>query len=307
MEKMDRVLVYDAGTDSWYAQTTTVEGDQDFPIGRWSFCAVGASAPDNSSHNIIMYGGEYNNTGSPALSDMWILPLPSFHWIPLRVDSPARKALGCTTVAQRYMVTFGGVSALDGGEGDEEACDQDNHGLRLFDLSSLAWVSDYDGPASEANAYAVPSQVYNIIGGNARGGATQMAPKAGFETAGLSSLFPRATSLTFTTSATSQSAPTGTTSPPKKPTNTKAIVGGVVGGVAGLFLIVAGVLYVMKRRKNRRQDAIASYAPSTPYDAEYKPANPAELPALQVTELPTGQAAELPHHSQGQSRTVHEM
>lgn len=188
------------------------------------------------------------------------------------------------------MLTFGGVSAQDGGQGDQDACDQDNHGLRLFDLSSLSWMSDYPGPASSAHGYAVPSSVYDVIGRNAQGGATRTAPLAGFETAGLSVLFPRVTTSSSTDSAPS---PTGTTPSRKKTSNTKTFTGGVVGGVTGLVVIIAGVLYLMKRRKNRRQDVIGS---SIPYMSESKPA-----------ELADGQLAELPVHQKGESRVVYEI
>ncbi|KAF1976507.1 hypothetical protein BU23DRAFT_370367, partial [Bimuria novae-zelandiae CBS 107.79] len=109
MESMREVLVFDAATGDWYRQPTTAD-DDNYPNGRWTFCMVAASAPDNSSHNIYMYGGEFEGevTSEPR-SDMWILTVPAFHWLRVNVDSQPRKAHSCTTVGQRYMLSYGGT------------------------------------------------------------------------------------------------------------------------------------------------------------------------------------------------------
>lgn len=248
MESMRKVLVYDSGTGSWYAQATTADGS-DFPDGRWHFCAVAASAPDNSSHNIYVYGGESRELVPDALDDMWILSVPSFHWLRVDVDSVPRKSVGCTTVAERYMVTYGGTKPGWGKEGDEDECDQENYGLRLFDMSSLAWTSRYEGPPSGTHAFTVPKRVFDAIGGNKQGNATQTAPTAGFETPGLASLFQKSRPM----SSTSPSLPTDSTSTisSKKSTNTGAIAGGVGVGLAVIGIVVLGVFCLMRRRKKR--------------------------------------------------------
>ncbi|KAF2261136.1 hypothetical protein CC78DRAFT_619630 [Lojkania enalia] len=297
MESMRKVLVYDSGTDSWYGQATTVEGDP--PSGRWRFCAVAASAPDNSSHNIYIYAGESPNAQPDAYSDMWILSIPSFHWIHIDVYSPPRKALGCTTVAERYMVTYGGIKLGWDKEGDEDECDQENYGLRLFDLSNLAWTSWYEGP-SATNAFTVPKLVYDVIGGNEQGGATQTTPKEGFETAGLTSLFQRS-SPTIMYSTTS-SLPTNTAITSKTSTNTGAIAGGVAGGVVGLTLVITGCLCFMKRRIPRLVDAFKISAPSGPNEVEGQP-TPCEVEGQ--SKFPPVVSA--PYEVDGQSRYPREL
>jgi hypothetical protein len=61
---MDQVNIFDVSTvlnntnstaDGWYTQTITGT----VPQPRVDFCLVLASAPDNSSHNIYMYGGRF--------------------------------------------------------------------------------------------------------------------------------------------------------------------------------------------------------------------------------------------------------
>jgi len=274
METMRKVLVYDSANDTWYSQATTVEGGGDFPNGRRWFCAVAASAPDNSSHSIYMYGGESPNSAEDAHSDMWILSVPSFTWVRVNVDSPPRKSLGCTVVGHSYMVTYGGVPS--GGtkeEGDDDPCDQENYGLRLFDMSKLAWTGRYGGPpAAGRNAYTVPKVVYNAIGGNEQGSATRTAPSGGFETPDLASLFQRfAPAGTVPASSTS----TDSDQPTKKKPNVGAIAGGVIGGLAGLAVILLGALWLLKR-KRVQSDVVSS--PTSPYEVHGQYMYPRELP-----------------------------
>jgi hypothetical protein len=243
------VLVYDSGTGLWYSQATTVEGGE-FPQNRFNYCVVAASAPDNSSHNIYMYGGEVEGKTDSALSSMWILSIPSFHWIPVDVTSVPRKGLDCTTVAERYMVTYSGLQSGSGSGTDGDLCDQENYGLRLFDLSTLEWQSHYNGP--ENSKYAVPSIVYKVIGGTEDGAATQTAPSAGFNTPGLESLFKKTNtdkpSSSSPSPSSSSSPPTPTPTPGPKKSNIGAIVGGVVGGIVVLATLV-GAWFLLKRRK----------------------------------------------------------
>jgi len=60
---MNQINIFDVSTvlgtandssDGWYTQTITGT----VPESRVDFCLVLASAPDNSSHNIYMYGGK---------------------------------------------------------------------------------------------------------------------------------------------------------------------------------------------------------------------------------------------------------
>lgn len=272
MESMREVLVYDSGTGSWYGQATTAE--EAFPSGRYNFCAVVASAPDNSSHNIYVYAGEAPSANPDAYSDMWILSLPSFHWIYVDVQSQPQKALGCTTAAERYMITYGGVKAGYGEDGDTDDCNQENYGLRLFDLSGLAWTSRYEGH-SEEQRFNVTGLVYGIIGGDGQSGATQTAPSVGFETASPASLFQRS-SPTITSSTISPSS-TGITTSSKNSTNTRVIAGGVIGSVVGMSIIIIGFLCLMKRTKTRAPYASASAAEFAQHELEGQSGGPGEL------------------------------
>ncbi|KAF2006454.1 hypothetical protein P154DRAFT_559494 [Amniculicola lignicola CBS 123094] len=258
---MRKVLVYDSATSKFYSQITTSEGDH--PEGRRSFCAVAVSAPDASSHNIFVYGGESTVHTDIPFSDMWILSVPSFHWIKLDVQSLPAKFLGCTLVGGKYMLTYGGNSTGSMGAGIQEHCDDQNYGLRLFDLTTLMWTSQYAGPASnKKNVFEIPKALYAIIGGNNQGGATLTSPARGFETTELASLFQP----TITVSSTEESAvPSSSTNGPRshsKSNNTSAIAGGVVGGITALAIIIGIVFLILRWKKKKHGSQVPAFTPA---------------------------------------------
>lgn len=259
MESMGEVLVYNSATDSWYKQTTTVEGGGNFPNGRMNFCAVAASAPDNSSHNIYMYGGESSQATPTAYSDLWILSVPSFRWMRVNVPSEARKSVTCTVVGQKYLMSYGGIRQGWGSEGNGDSCDDDTFGMRLFDMSSLTWTTQYDGPpAAGKKAYTVPKIVQSAIGGDDQGKATVTAPSRGFDAAALSTIFLKATSTsTSTSTSTATSTNNAAPTPESKKMNVGAIAGGVLGGLAVIILILIGVLLLLKRKKRQQKERAA--------------------------------------------------
>ncbi|KAJ5970798.1 uncharacterized protein N7479_000716 [Penicillium vulpinum] len=119
---------------------------------------------------------------------------------------------------------------------------------------------------------------------------------------------PSSTSSTFfttesttPTSTTASSTPTSTAASPSpvsggetKQTNTGAIAGGVVGGVAGVAILIALVWFFLRRRNKNRQGNELQSMPPHPQTQEYFAQNserqvaPSELDARkqqQVAEL----------------------
>ncbi|KAL1597100.1 hypothetical protein SLS60_008682 [Paraconiothyrium brasiliense] len=294
METMREVLVYDTASDNWYRQSTTAD-DDDYPTGRWIFCMTAVSAPDNSSHSIYMYGGDTQGGFADAQSDMWILTVPSFHWLRVQVDSPRRKALACTTVGQRYMLTYGGEAGYR--EGKNVSCDTDNHGLRLFDLSELQWTTQYNGPATAGkNPYKVPKIIYDAIGGGEQGMATKTAPSAGFSSTELAALFQQSTP-TGTGASPSQTI----TQTPNGKTNIGAIAGGVLGGLVGLALVLIGILCLLRRKRQQHVPSGKELLVETPvqlteyYKYELHHEHRGELPEQQVAHHIGSEHDQLPH------------
>ncbi|KAL2019273.1 hypothetical protein VTK56DRAFT_9817 [Thermocarpiscus australiensis] len=181
--------VYDIARSEWYHQQTT----GDTPSVRVNPCAVTASAPDASSFQIYLYGGQnlqpYGN--QTQYSDMYILSIPAFTWI--KVDQsgsnmpPARAGHTCN-LRDGQIIVVGGYT------GNTPSCD--SPGIYVFNATSLQWQSRYnalDHPAdlhpensvlANSYGYQVPDAVARVIGGDSNGGATATTPAAGPATRG---------------------------------------------------------------------------------------------------------------------------
>ena len=160
---MKDIHIYDIATRVWYTQQATANNDT-FPPNRVEACAVVASAPDHSSHNIYVYGGKSSVSGSDAsIGEVWILTLPAFHWV--RTGSgidKTRTGHSCTKFRETYMLVFKGSSDLS-----NTHCDH-NAGVQFVDLTTLEWVSKISpggGGDRGDEGYKVPEMVYNLIGG----------------------------------------------------------------------------------------------------------------------------------------------
>lgn len=163
MAPMDKVTVFDiasidnGGAGRWYEQQTS--GDS--PSGRVDHCVVASSAPDNSSHQIIVYGGRSSDTD--LIDDLWSLSIPAFRWTKLAEGNSPRYGMTCHIVGagNRQMLTVGGSNTpyydnLDSG------CDWESKGVAILDIASVNWGSAYN---ASAEPYTVPPQVVADIGG----------------------------------------------------------------------------------------------------------------------------------------------
>ena len=158
---MKKVHVYDIATNAWFAQTTTIEGGI-YPSGRIEFCSVVASAEDNSSHNIYIYGG-LNGLSNPKEQDIYILTLPAFHWVPVYTGfGNARRISGhrCHKIHGKHMVAYRGENFNDTCDGSQEV--GKFQGMAIYDMSSLEWTTKVELDNAK---YLVPQALYQIIGG----------------------------------------------------------------------------------------------------------------------------------------------
>jgi hypothetical protein len=257
--QMNIIDVFDIATSKWYKQSTSGPT----PPIRVNPCAVAQSAPDGSSIQVYMYGGQnLVPAGSQTqYDDVWILTIPSFTWIKVDTSNqsvpPARAGHTCNSWNAQMVVVGGYV-------GTQLECD--TPGIYVFNLSSLTWQNSYtvleggnylnqqktqekDASAmSGTYGYEVPAVVWSVVGGSALGGATVSAP-AQTATAGP---FATGTPVTYTITGTGGAVVTETSSPTSGPggsgsssnsvsggTNVGAIVAGVI---AGLFAVLAAYL-----------------------------------------------------------------
>ncbi|EPS44247.1 hypothetical protein H072_1744 [Dactylellina haptotyla CBS 200.50] len=264
---VDTVRVYDTNSTQWYSQRTNGA----LPANRfWSTCSVIVAAQDKSSYQIIVYGGADSET---TYGDVWALSIPSFTWSKLSDDTTssvaagARYAASCTLAKNHNMVVFGGNRVLDAYTYAFPDCDKNNRLAYFFDLNLQEWTSQILG--DEPDIYRVPQAVYDVIGGNAEGGATLTAPPGGFNQAGMSTVFAAfATTPTSTTTGAITSVATTEASSGSKKVSGGAIGGIVVGVIAILALVGVGVWFLLRKRRQSRE--LATPLPPPP------PAPPSE-------------------------------
>ena len=231
---METVDIYDISSGVWYTQNTTgdpatEDGDANgFPKPRMVGCVVAASAPDNSSHHIYMYGGGGRYFGD-SFDEVWVLSLPMFRWTQVYGNLVGVYGHTCHLAGERYMLAVGGYR---GGCTDL---------LDIYDVFELDWVNTY----YPNKAYSVPAKIVTIIGGTTRGNATVTSPEAGWGS-GLETVFrPRTTSK-----------------PPQPKSNTPAIAGGVLGGAAVVFSALLS-FFLLRRRRIREEEFLKLAAMSS--------------------------------------------
>ncbi|KAI6803544.1 kelch repeat protein [Hortaea werneckii] len=134
--QMNNIDVYDIARSTWYKLSTSGPT----PEIRVNPCAVTAAAPDGSSYNVYMFGGQrLQPYGSQEqYDDMWILTLPSFTWIEVDMSGQSvpygRSGHSCN-IWDGQMVMVGGYV------GDQLSCE--SPGIYVFDLSNCQWVQEF--------------------------------------------------------------------------------------------------------------------------------------------------------------------
>lgn len=286
--EMNIIDVYDVANSTWYKQATSGPN----PPIRVNPCAVVAAAPDGTSFNVYLYGGQNLIPYDQQIqySDMWILTIPSFTWTQVFMDGqsqpPARAGHTCTMWDGQIVVIGGYV-------GRDISCD--SPGIYIFNASSLQWTNSFTSLSGTDNfyndqgssvlqgsvGYQVPAQIQSIIGGSSAGGATASTPAAGSATAG-----PLATgrSPVFTITrpgttvvqtafptSTSKSTSTAASNAAKKSTNTGAVAAGVIAGaLACVAAYLAFCTWLYRKRIAMYQDHV-KMAQRTSFGADPDP------------------------------------
>ena len=303
---MNEVNVYDIAASEWYNQATSGPS----PNIRVNPCAVVAAAPDGSSYNIYMFGGQnlvpYEN--QTQYNDMWILSVPSFTWIQVNQNEqsiPYARAGHTCNVWDGQMIVVGGYIGTD------ISCE--SPGIYVFNLTSLQWMNQFtalSGPQSSSGSfssgtynpfsqqqnqrgsgessglqgsygYEVPAPVYSAVGGNAAGGATITAPVQSPTSGPLASGKPQTYTITTTNAAGAVVTETGvvggngnSNGSPSTAARSGAIAAGVV---AFALLILASYLgfctYVYRKQLQlyKAHVAAAQRADADPSRAEKRP------------------------------------
>ncbi|KAJ4990645.1 cell wall anchored protein [Stagonosporopsis vannaccii] len=159
------------GNSSWYSQSTS----GDIPPARIDSCTVIASAPDNSSHNIYMYGGwDPTNEIPKYYDDMYVLSLPSFTWVKMFEGESPRYGHTCHLAAGRQLLTLGGRTQ----HGNvTDLCDWEAESIAIMDLPTMTWGSVF---SAGYRPYELSSKLIEKLGGTAQGNATVTTPVHGW-------------------------------------------------------------------------------------------------------------------------------
>ncbi|KFZ00192.1 hypothetical protein V498_00247 [Pseudogymnoascus sp. VKM F-4517 (FW-2822)] len=292
----DGVLLFFAGktptdrnvADDNMGDTGIILSATNAPVGRYNLCSVGASNAGNNSYEIFIYGGttgQNSTSNAVEMSKVFILSLPSFHWI--EAPEPAdtwRTAHICETIApasigkynRRQMISIGGLeSPSPNGVARADVQDVWTSGMKILDLTTLTWGDEY---VADAKAYERPDVVNTYYNENTG------YPKIWGDPA-LEAIFKtdRSLKVTASPSPTTTSGNADPTSPgaggpadpgEKKSVNTGAIAGGVVGGVAGLALV--GLAAFFWRRRTAKADQQYSSPANNPQATANQ--SPMEMP-----------------------------
>ena len=310
---------------------------------------IGFSYPE-----IFLYGGQAGNerwdASSAALKDIaaldevYILSLPSFVWFKVNyTSSDPRIEHTCVIAGNRQMLSIGGLNpsaaSLSAAVNDT---DRFWEGIKVFDLTALQWTNYYN---SSAAPYTVPTTVAAHYAAGSRypsvwssDGLDHLFVKPETEAATpIESSAPDSPQpgapITTNSEATTPVEPSAPDWPqPGAPSTTNsgaAVIGGVVGGTAGL-LTVSLILYyrALKRAewKNRKQEgskppltytngepdsmeAVPEAGPALAYEADSRQALPHELDSGQNLphEADSGNLYELPSRMMVGNEDMHEM
>jgi len=270
-DSMSTLDVYDIATSEWFHQQTSGTP----PRVRVNPCAVIASAPDASSFNIYLYGGQNLQpyAGQIQYSDMYILSIPSFTWIKVEQNgnAPLPRAGHTCNLRDGQIIVVGGYVNVT-----TTPCE--SPGVFVFDASTLKWTNRFralDHPPdlhpdnsvlANSYGYRVPDLVASVIGGDQQGRATATTPAAGPATDGpfatgkppvftVTQAGATATITQWGPDATAPGSPNSPSSPPSTdssdPRRPGLIAAGIIAGLAGLLALYLGYCAWLYRRQIR--------------------------------------------------------
>lgn len=250
---MNVIDVYDIATSTWYKQATSGPS----PKLRVNPCVVAASAPDGSSTNIYMYGGQNLIPYGQQIQydDIWVLTVPSFTWIEVDTKGqsvpPARVGASCS-------IWDGQIIVVGGYTGPDLTCDS---GFYVFSATDLKWQNNFNAltganpqnqqPSQQKDltglsgsyGYQVPGAVQSVIGGNSKGGATITAPARAATQGPLATGKPITYTVTDTNGAITTQTGTAINGGTNNNGNSGPNIGAIVAGVvAGCFAVLAAYL-----------------------------------------------------------------
>ncbi|TGZ81509.1 hypothetical protein EX30DRAFT_395643 [Ascodesmis nigricans] len=196
LRSMDEVDVYDIHSETWYTHKASgtlppvglrfgpLNYEESIPMPVVRGCSAVFAAPDNSSYNIYVYGGDtsFEVYGNGMASDwprsgIWALSLPSFTWIKIEKEANNRviSSHTCHAHAQYLLAIAGSEQTLRNIlHPPSRPC---TNILSVFDTSGGGWIDlrgSLTGFSARKKNYTVPKLIYQHIGGNSSGHAPKL-------------------------------------------------------------------------------------------------------------------------------------
>lgn len=245
--KFDTVDVFDissyvSGTKkggTWYQQPTSGE----IPPPRIDTCTVIASAPDNSTYNIYMYGG-WDPTGDQQkwYDDIYVLSLPSFTWVKMYEAESPRSGHTCHLVG-RQLLTIGGNNVRRNLTG---MCDWETESIAVLDLPTMTWGSVFN---ASHGTYELSKGLVDKVGGTNQGGSTMQVPVNGWSSKELGTIMNTTRIYSDVNGTIEVIRPIPTNTGMSSKTRLAIIVGVTVTGLV-LIACAAWIIYLCRGRRS---------------------------------------------------------
>ena len=241
-----------------------------------------------------------------AFNDVYILTLPSFTWVKVWPDHHGNgtSMYGHYSATCNMVKSYSQMMIIGGSYPDSDICDLAQQYWAQHNL----WTGTLGNEGDNVNdtywalfnpnltTNVVPDDVYNIVGGNKDGSATQLSPTAGYDqgtSPELDTLLKRKPTFTRTpTRVVSTSTPTNTSTPtstPNPPSSNKLSTGAIVGiaiGCAAAAVIILVVWYIIGMRLFKKRKEAYRQSQMTEQSAMYLGY---KTPSMATPQSPQGQ------------------
>ncbi|CAG8954259.1 hypothetical protein HYFRA_00005879 [Hymenoscyphus fraxineus] len=133
LQPMSQITIFDVSSGQSYSQPAT---GTSIPVSRVSFCAVGVGASDSSTREIVA-------------TDL------SFEWFKAPVEVTNRLDHQCEVIVSRQMLSIGGIIENNVTHKDPWA-----NGLGIWDMTEVAWKTEYDPHAAPYTPSSIIKEHY---------------------------------------------------------------------------------------------------------------------------------------------------
>lgn len=169
---MTDIFIFDLDTEEWHTvKATGGRSSRDIPDGRLNFCAGVSYAPDDTSAQIVIYGG-YKLSNVAAVNKVHVLTLPTFQWLEVTPwgnefgdQEWGRQGPRCTMWNDAQMIVLGGQiqgnTSRDDTVMNTGSCAPEHPPVLVLDTTTFEWLEEFNPNRS----YSQPKVVYELIGG----------------------------------------------------------------------------------------------------------------------------------------------